>query len=161
MEHSAKYTISLDNNLNETKIPISVDSKNVQYNESRTYQTMDTKPAYKSYKKRFIILLIFSLYSLSNAFQWIEYSIVATVIAPYYNVSNIAINYTSMIYMILYIPCILPATWLLSKKGLRFCVCLGAFGTCLGAFIKCFSTSPDRFWLLMIGQSIVAASQLL
>ena len=158
---NAKFTISLDDNLNETKIPLPISgtSKNVKYSD-KTYDTMETKKTYKAYSKRFAILLIFSLYSLSNAFQWIEYSIVATVIAPYYNVSNIAINYTSLIYMILYIPGILPATWLLSKKGLRYCVCLGALGNCLGSLLKCFSTEPDKFWLLMCGQSIVAVAQL-
>jgi len=162
---TTKYTISLDDNLNETKVPISgSNSKNSngQLNDNKTYDTLETKATavYQVYKKRFIILLLFSLFSLSNSFQWIEYSIVATIIAPYYNVSNKYINYTSLIYMILYIPGILPATWVLSKKGLRFCVCLAALGNCLGAFIKCFSTNPDHFWLLMIGQSIVAVSQL-
>lgn len=152
---TTKYTVSLDGNLNETKIPISGNGK--------AYDTMEAKqpPTYKAYRKRFIILLIFSLYSFSSAFQWIQYSIVATVIAKYYNVPNLAINYTSMVYMILYIPSILPATWLLSKKGLRFCVCLGAFGNMAGSLIKCFATGPDQFWLLMIGQSIVAAAQIL
>lgn len=167
---TTKYAVGLDGNLNETKIPISSNGKGLQYS-TITYDTMEAEkqarqqdkqePTYIAYKKRFVILVIFSLYSLSSAFQWIQYSIVATVIAKYYNVPNIAINLTSMIYMILYIPGILPATWLLSKKGLRFCVCLGAFGNMAGSFIKCFSTSPDQFWLLMIGQSIVAAAQLL
>lgn len=175
---NAKYTISLDDNLNETKIPISGKNSNPV---EKNYDTLETKQDYKVYKKRFLILLIFSLYSMTNAFQWIQYSIVATIIAPYYNVSYVAINLTSLVYMVLYIPGkswfliifyniwlkqiflflgILPASWILSKKGLRFCVCLGALGNCLGAFIKCFSTNPDQFWLLMIGQSIVGVSQL-
>ena len=147
---------------NEITAPISSSNGNSVSHQNKTYQTMEEKPlTYTAYRKRYIILLIFSLYSLSSAFQWIQYSIVATVIAKYYNVPNIAINYTSLIYMILYIPGILPATWLLSKKGLRFCVCFGAFGNMAGSLIKCFSTGPDQFWLLMVGQSIVAAAQLL
>jgi hypothetical protein len=107
MENEKKYAaVGLDNNLNETKIPISGSNKNADYSE-KTYDTMEkegAKKTYTVYKKRFIILIIFSLFSLSSAFQWIEYSIVTTVIAPYYNVSNISINYTSLIYMFLYIP---------------------------------------------------------
>lgn len=98
---TTKYTVNLDNNLNETKIPIS--GRNVQLTE-KTYDTMETKKEYKVYKKRFLILLIFSLYSMSSSFQWIQYSIVTTIIAPYYNVSNVSINYTSLAYMIYYIP---------------------------------------------------------
>ena len=111
-------------------------------------------------KKRFLILTLFSLFSMSNSFQWIEYSIITNVISGYYGVSNLAVNWTSVIYMALYIPGILPASWLLNRKGLRFCVLLGSFGTCFGAWIKCLSISPDRFWLTMIGQGVVAASQL-
>lgn len=111
-------------------------------------------------KKRFLILLLFSLYSMSNAFQWIEYAIITNVVSTYYGVSNIAINWTSVIYMALYVPGIIPASWLLNRKGLRFCVLLGSFGTCLGSWIKCLSISPDRFWVTMTGQAIVAASQL-
>jgi FLVCR family feline leukemia virus subgroup C receptor-related protein len=111
-------------------------------------------------KKRYLILFLFSLYSMSNAFQWIEYAIITNVISDFYSVSNLAVNWTSVIYMALYIPGIVPASWLLNRKGLRFCVLLGSFGTCLGAWIKCLSISPDRFWLTMIGQTVVASSQL-
>ncbi|RWR99552.1 feline leukemia virus subgroup C receptor-related protein 2-like protein [Leptotrombidium deliense] len=62
--------------------------------------------------------------------------------------------------MIVYIPGIFPASWLINKKGLRFSVLLGSFGTCIGSWVKCLSVSPDRFWVTMIGQTIVAVSQL-
>ena len=117
-------------------------------------------PETKLTKKRFVILCLFSLYSMFNAFQWIEYAIITNVISEYYSVSNIAVNWTSVIYMALYIPGILPASWLLNRKGLRFCVLLGSFGTCLGSWIKCLSVDPNRFWVTLLGQGIVASSQL-
>lgn len=110
--------------------------------------------------KRFLILFLFSLYSMSNAFQWIQYAIITNVISDYYGVSNLAVNWTSVIFMAIYIPGIMPASWLLNQKGLRFCVLLGSFGTCAGSWIKCLSVSPDRFHVTMIGQSVVAMSQL-
>lgn len=64
-----------------------------------------------------------------------------------------------MIFMILYIPLIFPASWILDKLGLRIAAVSGVVGTCLGAWIKCFSIQPDLFWVGFIGQSIVAASQ--
>jgi len=62
--------------------------------------------------------------------------------------------------MVLYIPLIIPSSWLLDKKGLRIGVILGCAGTCLGSWLKVFSTDPDQFWLTFLGQSIVAASQI-
>lgn len=118
------------------------------------------EPGVRAYRKRFLMLALFSLYSMSNAFQWIQYAIVASIIAPHFGVSLLSINLTSMLYMIIYIPGILPASWLLNRRGLRFCVLLGAFGTCAGSCLKCFCRGPDQFWLLMAGQTLVAASQL-
>lgn len=44
-------------------------------------------------------------------------------------------------------------------QGLRIAAISGVLGTCIGAWVKCFSVSPDLFWVGFVGQSIVAASQ--
>ncbi|XP_054721590.1 feline leukemia virus subgroup C receptor-related protein 2-like [Uloborus diversus] len=111
------------------------------------------------YRSRFLMLFLFVMYSMSNAFQWIEYSIINNIVSKFYNVQDFAINWTSMIYMASYIPLIFPANWILEKKGLRFAVLLGSFGTCLGSWVKCASLVPGRFPITMFGQTIVAASQ--
>ncbi|KOX80776.1 putative MFS-type transporter C09D4.1 [Melipona quadrifasciata] len=121
----------------------------------------------KVYKRRWLVLMIFVLYSASNAMQWIQYSIIANIIMVYYNVSSFSVDMTSMIYMITYIPFIFPASYLLDRfmfrnateKGLRFAALAGAIGTTLGSWIKVFSVSPDRFWITFLGQSLVALSQ--
>ena len=126
--------------------------------EKKNIVTSTVRPQLSN--KRFVILLLFCLYSMSNAFQWIEYSIITNIISDYYGVSEMAVNWTSVIYMVIYVPGIIPASWLLNKKGLRFCVLIGSLGTALGAWVKCASVAPDRFWVTMIGQGIVATSQL-
>lgn len=114
----------------------------------------------KLYWKRYLLLVIFIMYSASNAFQWIEYSIISNIIEKYYSVSVFWVNCTSVVYMVSYIIGIIPASWLLEKKGLRFCILIGSFGTCFGSWIKSLSIRPDRFWVTMIGQTVVAFSQL-
>lgn len=71
---------------------------------------------YKVYTRRWFMLTIFVLYSASNAFQWIQYSIIANVIMQYYNVTSTAVDWASMVYMVTYIPLIFPASYLLDKK---------------------------------------------
>ncbi|XP_064455471.1 heme transporter FLVCR2-like isoform X2 [Ornithodoros turicata] len=112
------------------------------------------------YRGRFLILALFCLYSLSNAFQWIEYAIITNIVVHYYGVDELAVNWTSVVYMVTYIPLIFPASWLLDRKGLRFVVIIGALGTCLGSWIKVFSVHPDRFVVCLVGQTVVAMSQI-
>ncbi|XP_037046859.1 feline leukemia virus subgroup C receptor-related protein 2 [Bradysia coprophila] len=114
---------------------------------------------FQVYKRRWVVLVIFTLYSASNALQWIQYSIIANIVQRYYNISSSWVDWTSMIYMILYIPLIFPASWFLDKVGLRTTAICGSLGTCIGAWIKVFSVDPNLFYVGFIGQSIVAASQ--
>lgn len=69
----------------------------------------------KVYKRRWLILIIFVLYSASNSMQWIQYSIIANIVTMYYNVSTFSVDMTSMIFMITYIPFIFPASFVLDK----------------------------------------------
>jgi hypothetical protein len=42
--------------------------------------------------------------------------IITSILEKYYSVSTITVYWTSMIYMVTYIPLIVPASWLLDKK---------------------------------------------
>ena len=64
---------------------------------------------YKVYPRRYAILAIFCLCSLSSGFQWIEYVIIQNIIVRYYNQSlpesyeakNNAVTWTSLSYMVI------------------------------------------------------------
>jgi len=115
---------------------------------------------YTVYPMRWMILCLFVAYSTSNAFQWTQLVIITSILEKYYSCSKLAVYWTSMIYMVTYIPLIVPASWLLDKKGLRMGVLLGSFGTCLGSWIKVLSISPDLWYVTFIGQTVVAVSQI-
>ncbi|XP_059530634.1 heme transporter FLVCR1 [Myotis daubentonii] len=109
--------------------------------------------------RRFAVLLIFSLYSMVNAFQWIQYSIISNVFEGFYGVSSLHINWLSMVYMLAYVPLIFPATWLLDTKGLRLTALLGSGLNCLGAWVKCGSVQQHLFWVTMLGQALCSVAQ--
>lgn len=67
------------------------------------------------YKIRWFILALFVMYSASNSLQWIQFSIIADVVTEFYGVEYTAVNWTSQLYMVLYIPFIFPASYLLDK----------------------------------------------
>nr|XP_044989023.1 feline leukemia virus subgroup C receptor-related protein 1 isoform X2 [Jaculus jaculus] len=109
--------------------------------------------------RRFVVLLVFSLYSLVNAFQWIQYSIISNVFQGFYGVSLLHIDWLSMVYMLAYVPLIFPATWLLDTRGLRLTALLGSGLNCLGAWVKCGSVQPHLFWVTLLGQCLCSVAQ--
>uniref|UniRef100_A0A3Q4GRS9 FLVCR choline and heme transporter 1 n=1 Tax=Neolamprologus brichardi TaxID=32507 RepID=A0A3Q4GRS9_NEOBR len=111
------------------------------------------------YARRFAVLAVFSLYSLVNAFQWIQYSIITNVFTQYYGVTNDKVDWLSIVYMVAYVPLIFPATWLLDRKGLRLTALLGAGLNCAGAWLKCASVNPQLFPVTVTAQVICSVAQ--
>lgn len=111
------------------------------------------------YKRRWVMVLLFSSYSLCNAFQWIQYGIINNIFMKFYNVDSFAIDWMSMIYMLTYIPFIWPVSWLLDKKGLRLIALLATAINCLGTWIKVASVKQNLFWVTMLGQFAGSLSQ--
>uniref|UniRef100_A0A8D2IHL9 Choline/ethanolamine transporter FLVCR1 n=1 Tax=Varanus komodoensis TaxID=61221 RepID=A0A8D2IHL9_VARKO len=110
-------------------------------------------------KRRLVVLAVFSLYSLVNAFQWIQYSILTSIFTHYYDVSNAQIDWLSMAYMVVYVPLILPATWLLDTYGLRLTALLGCGLNCLGAWIKCASVQRNLYPVTLVAQIVCSVAQ--
>ncbi|XP_059212628.1 feline leukemia virus subgroup C receptor-related protein 1 [Centropristis striata] len=123
--------------------------------EEEKGKTLETR----LYRRRFAVLLVFSLYSLVNAFQWIQYSIITNVFTRYYGVTNDKVDWLSIVYMVAYVPLIFPATWLLDRKGLRLTALLGAGLNCAGAWLKCASVSPELFGVTVTAQVICSVAQ--
>uniref|UniRef100_V9I7N8 MFS-type transporter n=1 Tax=Apis cerana TaxID=7461 RepID=V9I7N8_APICE len=101
----------MEEGLDTKMVKSSADYVKAMESNVQSNQVIETKV----YKRRWLILIIFVLYSASNSMQWIQYSIIANIITIYYNVSTFSVDMTSMIYMITYIPFIFPASYLLDR----------------------------------------------
>nr|CAD7592823.1 unnamed protein product [Timema genevievae] len=118
----------------------------------------------KVYPRRWLMLLMFSVCLLVNCVQWIQYAIIPQVITRYYNVSTTLVDFTSIIYLVIFVPAIFPASYILDRlasllMGLRWATLLGAGLTALGAWMKVWSVSPDRFLITLLGQTVVGLGQ--
>lgn len=111
------------------------------------------------YKRRWLIVLLFSSYSLCNSYQWIQYGIINNIFMRFYDVDSFTIDWMSMIYMLTYIPLIFPVTWLLEKKGLRVVALLATALNCAGTWIKVASARPDLFPVTFLGQVTCSVAQ--
>ncbi|KAM8833958.1 choline/ethanolamine transporter flvcr2a isoform 5-T6 [Synchiropus picturatus] len=106
-----------------------------------------------------MIVILFSAYSVSNASQYLVYSIINNITTKFYQVDSFAMDWTAMIYMLVYIPLIFPVTWFLNKKGLRVCALLANGLNVLGTWTKVASAQQDLFWVAILGQTIGALAQ--
>ncbi|CAL8300160.1 unnamed protein product [Boreogadus saida] len=111
------------------------------------------------YKRRWVMLFLFTSYSMCNAFQWIQYAIINNIFMRFYNVNSFAIDWMSMVFMLTYIPVIFLGIWLLDKTGLRLMAIVASSINCLGAWTKVASGRPDLFWVGMLGQFASALAQ--
>ncbi|KAK2826137.1 hypothetical protein Q5P01_020351 [Channa striata] len=111
------------------------------------------------YKRRWLIVVLFSSYSLSNAYQWIQYGIISNIMVKFYSVEAFAVDWLSMVFMLTYIPFIFPVTWLLDKKGLRITALVANGLNCAGTWIKVASARPDLFGVTMFGQFASSLAQ--
>lgn len=115
---------------------------------------MDTR----LYKRRWVMLFLFSIYSMSNGFMWLQYSIISNIFMRFYGINTMAIDWLSMIYCFTYIPLILPVMWLLDNRGLRDIVVVGAAFNCIGAWIKTSTAHPDMFAMTFFGQFVCSVA---
>ncbi|XP_061854522.1 heme transporter FLVCR2 isoform X2 [Colius striatus] len=109
--------------------------------------------------RRWVVVLLFSSYSLCNAFQWIQYGSINNVFMHFYNVSSFAIDWLSMSYMLTYIPLLFPVAWLLDKRGLRLIALAGSALNAAGAWVKLGSLKPHLFPVTVLGQVICSMAQ--
>ncbi|CAH2049880.1 unnamed protein product, partial [Iphiclides podalirius] len=70
---------------------------------------------YTVHKSRWVMLALFVVYSASNSLQWMQYTIIQDIVVGYYGVESTVVSWTSMVYMVTYVPLIFPASWLLDK----------------------------------------------
>lgn len=112
----------------------------------------------KLYRRRWVMLFLFSATSASNGFMWLQYSSISNIFARFYNTDSLAVDWLSMIYLLTYIPLILPVLWLLDSRGIRDVVLVGSAFNCIGAWIKVGSASSNKFFLTFIGQFVCSVA---
>lgn len=112
----------------------------------------------KLYKRRWLMLFTFSVYSMSNAFMWLQYGIISNIFMRFYNIGTLAIDWLSMIYFLTYIPFILPVMWALDNRGIRYVVLVGSAFNCIGAWIKTSTAHPDMFAMTFLGQFVCSVA---
>ncbi|KAK5646135.1 hypothetical protein RI129_004599 [Pyrocoelia pectoralis] len=113
----------------------------------------------KVYKKRWIMLFMFFIVSVSSIMHVVQYTIIADIIVKYYGVTYTAVNWSTTVFLLMYIVLGFPSTFILEKWGLRVTTLIGMGATTVGSWIKVGAISPERYWVLMLGQAVISISK--
>lgn len=112
----------------------------------------------KPYRRRWVMLFLFSAVSANNAFTRLQYGTIGDIFMRFYNVDSLAIDWLSAIYPLTYIPLIVPVLWLLENRGIRDVVLVGSAFNCMGAWIKIGSADPNLFPVAFFGQFVCSVA---
>eukprot|EP00794_Sanderia_malayensis_P009023 gene9023-9987_t len=110
------------------------------------------------YKRRWLILALFSLVSMTNEVIWISLSSITSIVQVYYQVDSIAVNWLSMVYMLLYIF-VIGSSFMLDRFGLRFTIIIGAMLNGIGSCLRCIGANRNGFVFALLGNTSAALAQ--
>ncbi len=112
---------------------------------------------YKSSGYRWAVLGVFAAINLVIQILWIAYAPVTQAAASYYGVSELAIGFFAMSFMIAFLPLSIPVSWAIDKFGFRITVGFGA--VLMGAFGLLRGFAGHSYALALVGTLGVAAAQ--
>ena len=111
----------------------------------------------KVYGYRWVVLLTFMFISLTMQIFWICYAPITGIAADYYGVSDLAIGLLAMLFMYIYIPLAIPASWAIDTWGFKKAVSLGAI--LMGVFGLVRGIFAANYTAALIGTIGIAVAQ--
>ena len=110
------------------------------------------------YSRRWLILAIFSLISMTNAAMWISLSSISSIVKEYYKVSFASANWLAMIFSMTYFF-VVASVLVLNKYGLKYTICVGAILNALGGGLKLIGSGRGDFGLAIAGNGLAGLAQ--
>jgi MFS family permease len=102
----------------------------------------------KVYGYRWVVLLAFMFVSLTMQIFWICYAPVTGVAAERYGVTDLQIGLLAMLFMYIYIPLAIPASWAIDTWGFKKAVGLGAVLMAVFGMMRAFNTTSYEMALI-------------
>jgi MFS family permease len=109
------------------------------------------------YPRRWVVLGSFMFINLTIQTLWISFASISGPAAAYYGVSDLAIGFLAMSFMIAFIPLSIPVSWAIDTFGFRLPVGLGA--VLMGIFGVFRGFAGQSYTLVLIGTLGIAVSQ--
>lgn len=139
--------------------------RNVQQSGNNNYGTISATPTpsgvdkpsateIRTYWWRWWVLSVYMLNLILNNLLWITFAPIADVMRCYYGITDDVVNTLSLVSAILALLLVLPASWLLTRFGIRFVLVISSAANALGGAIRVGGAGSGYFSLLMVGQIV-------
>ncbi|MFZ2781202.1 MAG: MFS transporter [Rectinemataceae bacterium] len=112
---------------------------------------------YRTYRYRWAVLAATMLVNVTIQALWIAYSPISSLSAAYYGVSEMAIGFFAMSFMIAFLPLSIPASWLIDRFG--FARVVGAGAVAVGVFGLLRGAAGQNYALAFAATCGIAAAQ--
>lgn len=106
---------------------------------------------------RWVILFTTVPVVIATEMMWLTFSPIASIVEESYGVSNFAVNMLATSYMIMFIICCLPASYVIDKYGFRTSLIIGGILTGVFGFTR--AAFADSFAMIAVSQFMLAAGQ--
>lgn len=106
---------------------------------------------------RWVILIATIPVIVATEMMWLTFSPIASIVEAEYGVSNFAVNMLATSYMIMFIVCCIPASYVIDRFGFRVSLIIGGLLTGIFGFTRAFFA--DSFTIIAVSQFLLAAGQ--
>jgi hypothetical protein len=129
-----------------------------QSNDAREVSDVkDNIKTYELYPIRWAMIVFFTTSISASGLGMVGFSAITPIISDIYGVSGLVTTMLVLPFIILFIPCIFPANYLIDKTGIRIPVYLASATLLAGAWIRLLVNTSFSF--VVLGQVIMALGQ--
>ena len=114
---------------------------------------------YKSYRYRWIVLIVFMLAGAATQLVWVTYGTIIDETAGFFGVGDLEILLLALIFMVAYIPVNFLACWIIDKLGLKWGVGIGVILNGVFGFLRVFAVMIRNYPMLLTFQIFAAIGQ--
>lgn len=143
MRERMKDTINKDSGFTTTSLGQNSNDKNV--------------PEYRLYPIRWAICIFFTTSIVASGLGMVGFSAITPIISDIYGVSGLVTSMLVLPFIILFIPCIFPANYLIERVGINVPVYIASVTLLVGAWIRMLVNID--FYFVLGGQIIMAIGQ--
>ena len=118
---------------------------------------MQTHQEIRIYGYRWVVLLVFALITATIQIQWLTFASIAREARQFYGVSALAVDFLSLLFMLVFLVACLPASWVIHTYGIRKGLGIGAVLTGIFSLMK--GVFAGDYTMIVIAQTGLALAQ--